>query len=61
MNRLVRLFMIRDELTKQEAEELVQEMRDRVHNGENPEDILYEEGLELDYFNDIVNDSYCTV
>jgi hypothetical protein len=32
-----------------EAREIIKEMRARVIEGEDPEEILYEEGLEPDY------------
>lgn len=53
-NELVKIFMERDDLTKQEAMELVEEMRQRVYEGENPEDVLYGEGLEPDYIFDLI-------
>ena len=37
-----------------EAEELIAEMKDRVSSGENPEEVLYEEGLEPDYVFDLI-------
>lgn len=51
---LVKIFMNRDGMTKEEAIELVKEMRQRVREGENPEDVLYEEGLEPDYIFDLI-------
>lgn len=53
-NELVKIFMERDDLTEDEAMELVEEMRQRVYEGENPEDVLYEEGLEPDYIFDLI-------
>jgi hypothetical protein len=37
-----------------DAEALIKEMRKRVENGEDPEQVLYEEGLEPDYVFDIL-------
>lgn len=54
MSELVKIFMERDDLTEQEAKNLVEEMRERVYEGENPEDVLYDEGLEPDYIFDII-------
>lgn len=54
MTELVRIFMRRDELTREEATELVEEMRERALNGENPEEVLYDEGLEPDYIFDLI-------
>jgi len=46
--------MNRDEISEKEAQELVSEMRNRVLEGESPEDILHEEGFEPDYIFDIM-------
>lgn len=54
MSELVEIFMRRDELTCEEATELVNEMRERVHDGENPEEVLYDEGLEPDYIFELI-------
>jgi hypothetical protein len=37
-----------------EAREILQEMRARVMEGEDPEEVLYEEGLEPDYIFDLL-------
>jgi hypothetical protein len=55
-NTLVEIFMHRDDLTKHEATEIVNEMKDMVRNGENPEDVLYEQGLEPDYMFDLLDE-----
>ena len=47
-------IMSRREISLEEANEIVDEMRDRVQNGENPEYVLFEEGFEPDYFFDII-------
>jgi len=39
----------------EEAREIIAEMRERVADGEDPEDVLYEYGLEPDYVFDILN------
>ena len=54
MNRLINVFMERDGLTFEQAKALVKEMREEVFNGEDPEVILEEEGLEPDYFDDLL-------
>ena len=54
MTELVKVLMRRDGLTRQEAEELRQEMQERMEEGEDPEEILYEEGLEPDYIMDLL-------
>lgn len=51
---LVKIFMKRDSLTEKEAKALVREMRERVWEGENPEEVLYDEGLEPDYIFDLI-------
>ena len=51
---LVKIFMERDGMTEQEAKEYVADMRERVWEGENPEDVLYDEGLEPDYIMDLI-------
>jgi hypothetical protein len=51
---LHKVFMSRDELTAEEADNLIKEMKDRVISGEDPEEILHEEGLEPDYVFDLL-------
>ena len=43
-----------NECTREEADEMISEFYDRVADGENPEEILYDEGLEPDYVLDIL-------
>jgi hypothetical protein len=47
-------LMGRDGLGFEEADELVSEMRERVLGGEDPEEVLHEEGLEPDYVFDLL-------
>jgi hypothetical protein len=47
---LKQALMNSQDLSEQEAEELISEMKDRVQEGENPEEVLRDEGLEPDYF-----------
>jgi hypothetical protein len=55
MTELERVLIRRDEMTPQEAQEYVAELRGRVLEGENPEEILFDElGLEPDYIFDIL-------
>lgn len=51
---LIQIFMNRDGMTKAEARGLIKEMRSRVLEGEDPEEVLYEEGLEPDYIFDLI-------
>lgn len=54
MTDLVRVLMDRDGISKKEAQEIRKEMMERVWDGEDPEEVLYEEGLEPDYVFDIL-------
>ncbi len=55
LTELQRVLMRRDEMTADEADELIQEARERVEAGEDPEDVLHEEfGLEPDYVFDLL-------
>lgn len=54
MQSLLKTLMQRDELTENEAQELINEMNERMYEGENPEELLYEIGLEPDYLFDIL-------
>jgi len=55
MKSLVETIRVRDGLSMIEAIELVNDARNRVRMGENPEEIMYEEfGLELDYIFDLL-------
>jgi len=54
MSELKRVLMNRDNLSSKEAEEIIKEMKQRVEEGENPEDLLYEHGLEPDYVFDLL-------
>jgi hypothetical protein len=51
---LCKVLMNRDDLTEEEANNLIKEMYERVLSGEDPEEILLEEGLEPDYVFDIL-------
>jgi hypothetical protein len=55
MLTLAQILMSRDSLTIDEAEELIADAKQRVLEGENPEDILLDEfGLEADYIFDLL-------
>jgi hypothetical protein len=51
---LHRTLMIRDDITLEEAEQVINELRTRMRAGEHPEDLLYEIGLEIDYTVDLL-------
>jgi len=48
------VLMRRDELSEAEAIKQIAEMKERVLDGEDPEEILYEIGLEPDYVIDLL-------
>jgi len=55
MSTLKEVLMMRDNLTADEAMEQIQGAVDRVNEGDDPEDVLYEEfGLEPDYVFDLI-------
>lgn len=54
MTELVKVLMNRDGITRQEAEEMRRDMQERMAEGEDPEELLYEVGLEPDYIMDIM-------
>ena len=54
---LLKILMRRDNLSKAEALEQISEMQQAVLEGENPEELLYDIGLEPDYIFDIL--PYC--
>lgn len=52
---IVQILMRRDGLSKAEADEMLQDARQRVREGEDPEEVLAEDfGLEPDYFWELV-------
>ena len=55
METLKQVLMRRDKMTADEAQELIDEARERVAEGEDPEKILhYDFGLEPDYIFDLI-------
>ena len=55
MTTLEKVLIVRDQLTIVEAKEIIDEMKERVLEGENPDDLLYEIGLEPDYVFDLLD------
>lgn len=51
---LARIFMVRDHMSGGEATAKVEEMRSLVWEGEDPEELLWEEGLEPGYIMDLI-------
>ena len=54
MTELVKVLMHRDGISEKEAKDIQREMIQRVWDGEDPEEVLYDEGLEPDYVFDIL-------
>lgn len=55
MSDLMRVLIDRDGLDRSEAEGVIREMRHRVFiDGDDPEEVLHEEGLEPDYLMDLL-------
>lgn len=54
MSDLKLTLMKRDNLTSDEADELIEEMRKAVEGGADPEELLFDEGLEPDYLDDLL-------
>lgn len=54
MTELEKVLIERDGLTPSEAREQVREMRKQVQDGEDPEEILQDIGLEPDYLLDLI-------
>lgn len=51
---LLNVLMNRDKLTKAEAIDQIRDMRAQVLDGADPEDVLYDMGLEPDYVFDLI-------
>tara|TARA_Y100000389_G_scaffold204532_1_gene257744 strand:+ start:66 stop:230 length:165 start_codon:yes stop_codon:yes gene_type:complete len=54
MNKIAKILIERDGYTEDEALSEINEMRSRIYEGEDPEEILYEIGLEPDYIFDLI-------
>lgn len=52
---LLETLMDRDDLTESEAMDIINEMIDRVFDGEDPEDVLDDYDLEPDYVLDLID------
>ena len=54
-SELARVLMERDKISESEAEDLINEMKELVLDGEDPEEVLLDHvGLEPDYIFDII-------
>ena len=56
MNELQLTLMNRRRLSSEEAEELIQDMKYRVRNGESAEEVLFEYGLDAVFVIDLTWD-----
>ena len=54
MNETMEILMRRDRISKREAEEIVSDCRARIAEGEDPEEVMYDIGLEIDYIFDLI-------
>lgn len=54
MSELKNVLMSRDDMSSEEADGFIEEMRLRVSEGEDPEEVLRDIGLEPDYVFDII-------
>jgi hypothetical protein len=55
MESILNVLVRRDKMTLVEARRELEDMRERVLDGEDPEEILYEIGLEPDYIFDLID------
>ena len=56
MNQIVKILISRDDLSLEDAEEILTDLRERALQGEDPEELLYEIGLEPDYVFDLLDE-----
>ncbi len=55
MTELQSVLMRRDDMSEDEARDIIADIRRRVHEGEDPDELLHNElGLEPDYIFDIL-------
>ena len=54
MSELLKALIESGDHSKAEAIDIIKEMRSRVNEGEDPEEVLYDYGFEPDYFLDIL-------
>lgn len=58
ISELQQAIMHRDGCTVAEAAEIILDMKERVADGEDPEEVLFDEGFEPDYVFDILPNLY---
>ena len=54
MCKITEILMDRDGLSELEAKSMVEDAREAFYNGEDPEEVLYDLGLEPDYIFDLI-------
>jgi hypothetical protein len=54
MNKLT-IALINKGYDTEEAQDVINNMREAILEGEDPEELLYDEGLEADYVMDLLN------
>lgn len=55
MSELKKIIMERDSLSSKEADEMISDAKQRIVDGEDPEEVLMEDfGLEPDYIFDLI-------
>jgi hypothetical protein len=54
MENLKQVLMRRDGLTSEEADREIEFMQEEIADGMDPEEVLYEQGLEPDYIFDLL-------
>ena len=54
MTELHIAIMNREGISFTEANEVINEMKTRIREGENPENVLFDEGFEPDYVFDLI-------
>lgn len=54
MSELEKALVGREDCSLSDAREIIDEMQDRISDGEMPDDVLYDYGLEPDYVFDLI-------
>lgn len=54
MTELLKVLMEREDCSENEAQEMIDDMREQIEEGEDPEEVLFEYGLEPDYLFDLI-------
>lgn len=52
---VLQILISRDKMSPEDAKELLEELKEEVRNGEDPEEVLYGIGLEPDYIFDLLD------